>query len=33
MKPLTSAEKFKILNDKNPLVQKLFDRLNVKMEE
>lgn len=33
MKPLTSAEKFKILNEKNPLVQKLFDRLNVKMEE
>ncbi len=32
-KPLTSEEKFNILKEKNPLVQTLFDRLKLKIND
>jgi len=33
MKPISPEEKLKILTDKNPLVQKLFDTLKLKINE
>ena len=33
MKPLTPEEKLKILTDKNPLVQKLFDTMKLKITD
>lgn len=32
-KPLTSEEKFNILKEKNPLVQTLFDKLKLKIND